>query len=467
MGSMQFLVPQRSDLAELATSCGYLVGHDGTPWKSRIESRGDLLVLTSESRESGRLVTPWHVPGYGTLALSTSTLAERSQPYHLGLELFRGTLYRVLDYEAFIAREEAASDAQFSAVKACFVEAALGQSDSQYVLEKSDQGLALCMSIMQQQVESLSPTSKNPNDYASRFTGFEITAEEASHLDSLRPPGNSFAYCPSWRELEPNPGEWEWQSTLIQVKRLSQHGRGLVCGPLLSLEPDQLPDWLYLWEDDFDALQSYICSYVKAAAAKLESYTQIWHVTSGTNVDCELKLSEEQRLRLTLTALETLRQVDSQTPTIVGIKQPWGDYMGRGDWDLSPWQFADIIVRSGIPLTGFALQLDFACKPGRTMPRDLVEIERQLDLWASFGKPLVVSLSSANDAQPDRAGEAWIAFLRNTLSLLQKKQYVQGIYWSPLLDRPVEQSGVYDAKCKAKPWLGELSEVWSSREGSM
>ena len=49
------------------------------------------------SRIRATVTVPWQVEGHGLLALSTATLLERWEPYHLPLELARGTINRLRD----------------------------------------------------------------------------------------------------------------------------------------------------------------------------------------------------------------------------------------------------------------------------------------------------------------------------------------------------------------------------------
>ncbi len=95
MGWMRYLVspPDRlhEDIAELA----YLTGPDRIPWQTRVRwSEGELMLERSAS-EAAVLHLPWPVIGGGAstgglVTLTTSTLSERPQPYHLPLELARG-----------------------------------------------------------------------------------------------------------------------------------------------------------------------------------------------------------------------------------------------------------------------------------------------------------------------------------------------------------------------------------------
>ncbi len=224
-----------------------------------------------------------------------------------------------------------------------------------------------------------------------------------------------------------------------------------------------MPDWLYLWDDDFEALRSYVTSYVHAAVRTLKQDVHLWYLTAGTNIESELHLGEEHRLRLTLSALEVLRQADPQTPVLVGIRQPWGDYLGHTALDLSPWQFADIVVRSRLGVSGFVLEMNFACAPDRTMPRDLLELNRLLDRWSTFGLPLVVVLSFPTNGNAARQ-KLLVRNMRDIANVLQQKPNVQGIVWGQVSDRPGWPAGMFHAGGKVKPMWRLLTEIWRPPE---
>jgi hypothetical protein len=294
------------------------------------------------------------------------------------------------------------------------------------------------------------------------LTGFQVRGrDDLQALERTKEwPGNAMFYQGAWRQVELNPGEWDWKDAQAGLERAKKARRRIVGGPLFRLERHELPDWLYLWEDDFDALRSYLCAYIRAAVERLQRWVNVWFVTSGTNADCELHLDEEQRLRLTLAALETLRHVDSQTPAVVGIKQPWGEYLGRSTADLSPLQFADIIVRSGLSISGFVLEMDFACEAGRTLPRDLLEINRLVEQWTHLGLPLVITLALPTPAETSPGDSPTRRYVQDVLRLLQQKPSVQGIIWGELMDRPDWPAGLLDAQGGPKPIWRSLRELW-------
>ncbi len=92
MGQMRFIVSPPERVTQEVLQFMYMAGMDRTPWLAQVELDDGELVLERDVPDSGCVTVPWHVNGHGVLALSTGTLVERWEPYHLPLELARGTL---------------------------------------------------------------------------------------------------------------------------------------------------------------------------------------------------------------------------------------------------------------------------------------------------------------------------------------------------------------------------------------
>ena len=46
-----------------------------------------------------------------------------------------------------------------------------------------------------------------------------------------------------------------------------------------------MPDWLFLWEHDFDALRDLIYEHISQAVRRYRGYIHSWTVTSGIAAD--------------------------------------------------------------------------------------------------------------------------------------------------------------------------------------
>ena len=401
MGSIVFLIPRRDQLTREAVDCAYMVGSDGIPWETQIVQRDDRLVVSRETQESGRFVIPWSLPDGRCLALCTATLISSDEPYHLSLELCRGTLnqlqHQLALWESRGWSVPAELRQQLTLSLKHFVQASLSRVDVQRCATEADASLQVALDLLDQlsqEVVAFCAANWSVQD-SPGFWGITLggPAEIAPLSSVVGPPFNFCFVRPVWRDCEPNPAEWNWQA----IEQMLQAGRRarlrLACGPLLRLSRDDLPDWLYLWGDDFDAIQSYVVSYIRAAVQQFSERVGLWYCAAARIRRMSCKCRKNNGLRLTVSALETLRQTDPRTPAIISIRQPWGEYLGRTAMDLSPWQFADILVRGELGLSGIGLELSVACRPGKTLTRSLLDFSRLIDRWSVFGLPLVLFLS--------------------------------------------------------------------------
>jgi hypothetical protein len=67
---------------------------------------------------------------------------------------------------------------------------------------------------------------------------------------------------------------------------------------------------------------------------------------------------------------------------------------------LSPIQFVDALLRSGVGLSGVNLEFGTGYRPRGAAQRDLLDFSRLIDHWSQLGVPLYVTL-----AFPSAAGE--------------------------------------------------------------
>jgi hypothetical protein len=446
-----------------------MVGSDGIPWETRIVQRDGLLEVSRDTQESGRFVIPWRSQNGRCVTLSTATLISSDEPYHLSLELCRGTLnqlqHQVALWESRGWPVPEQLRQQLAVSLRHFVQASLSRADVERCAMKAGASLQVALGLLDQvgqEVVAFSAANGSVRD-SPGVLGF--TLGEPSQVSSLKsvagPPFNFCFVRTVWRDSEPNPSEWSWQS-IEQMMHAGRRARLRVgCGPLLHLSRDDLPDWLYLWGDDFEAIQSYVVNYIREAVRQFSGRVSLWNCAAATNTQDALELTEEQRLRLTVSVLETLRQTDPRTPAIVSIRQPWGEYLGRTAMDLSPWQFADILVRGDLGLSGIGLELSVACCPGKTLTRSLLDFNRLIDRWAIFGLPLVLFLSLPTPSLEQEEPRPEMSFVEDLLRLLASRNSVHGIVWNVLYDSTEWAGGLFDSKGKAKPILGSLQRFAS------
>src|SRR5207237_10762920 len=112
-------------------------------------------------------------------------------------------------------------------------------------------------------------------------------------------------------------------------------------------------------------LASVMCDYVETAVGRYRNRVRRWQLTAASNNAMVLKLGEDDLLWLTARLAEAALNVDHDLELVIGVSQPWGEYMAREEHTYSPFIFADTLIRHGLKLTA----LDLAWLPGIT-PRD-------------------------------------------------------------------------------------------------
>jgi hypothetical protein len=490
---MRFVVPDRSRLPSQAMRCIYLCGMEGIPWRSNCrwidaatdEQRGTF-VVERRIEESGNLYCPWEVKGFGELVLATASLMERERPYHLPVELARGVLNRLRNQASewqmlglqvtheFESLVREAARVFVTAVTGGTDVAAAGQNADQVILltlqageiladEYSQQALA----VRHQQTPQL-PTLLG----ACLDSQVVVDAVEQQLLDAT----NAASVSIGWRELEQVAGKIEWEAYDRQIEWCRNHGLRIVSGPLLQLTTGSVPDWLYLWDEDFQQVQAYLSQFISSVVARYRGRVQIWNCAAGMNVRGSLSLSEEQKLRLVVSAIDDVRSGDPQTPLIVTFDQPWAEYLAFEDLDLSPLHFADSLVRAELSIAGIGLEINLGYWPGGTLPRHRLEISRMLDRWSMLGLPLLVYLSapSGTDAKNETSHRPLLKFTdgpstehqrqwaEGFLPIFLAKPFVQGIFWNQFSDDKtpgLPHGGLFDKSQNAKPVVEVFSAI--------
>src|SRR5262249_31401109 len=156
---------------------------------------------------------------------------------------------------------------------------------------------------------------------------------------------------------------------------------------------------------NLSSLATYMCNYVERTVRRYRGRVRRWQMTAGSNCARVLGLTEEQLLWLTARLAEVGRQTDAGLELVIGIAQPWGEYMAAEDRSYSPFVFADTLIRTGLNLAALDLEMVMGVTPRGSYCRDRLDASRLLDLYSLLGVPLRVTLGypsgSGVDADAD------------------------------------------------------------------
>lgn len=492
---MRFYVSPPERITDEMLQQVYLAGFDQVPWVvhatrgSAADANCAELILRRTVSDSANFFTPWPVADHGIVTVSTGSLMEREEPYHLPLELARGTISRlrnqITEWQAhgLMVQEDVfqglatAQQAFRGAIQYPHgsVESAAAAEKSLKTALDSIVALALCYT------DQASNVRRHTAAAAKILFGAELGN---AVLDG--PTARSFAVSFNaarvplpWCDIESSEGRRRWELADRQIAWCKANGLAVCAGPLIEFDRHGLPDWLYLFEGDFESLVAAITEFAEAAVVRYRDRVDFWLCASRANTADVLDLGEEEFLRITAELVERTKNLSPQTPLIVSLDQPWVEYAARRQVDVPPLHFADLLIRADLGLSGIMLEINMGYQPGGTYPRDIVEFSRQLDIWAGLEMPIYLSLCTASQSTADdlarrqvktivgggstTSQETWIA---RYVPLAMAKPYVQGVFWNQLLDgraHDFPHGGLFDRQGRSKPSLAALASIHHPR----
>lgn len=389
----------------------YATGLDRTPARVSADLRPGRLTINRPGPESGRIHVPWPVEGFGSLILGTATLLERAEPYDLNVELARGTLNEVRNQTADWVQmglnlspdlESLLDQAQRAFARAATSrdEPAAAAIAAKTCLEATCQASDRLIELYTEQVlqRRLDHASKLPT-----LLGCVLEDDPKSApwgpalLDCINA---AQVRCP-WAKLAPDEGRYRWEETDAQLHWCCKQHLTPMAGPLLEFRPEALPDWLWLWDGDFEEILSQAVDLVRHAVTRYRGKVAFWrlvHRAASTEI---LGLSEEERIRLTGKVLQVARQADPNAQFIIDFDRPWAEWMASSSFQLGPLHLVDSLVRADLGLSGVGLEIAVGYGGTGSHMRSLLDFSRLLDLYALINLPLHISLVCPSSLKPD------------------------------------------------------------------
>jgi hypothetical protein len=485
MWPISFTLPDPVPPAALATLplARFANGYDQTPVPTRIEIRDGTLVAARALQESGFLLVPWPVEGAGVTVVSTATIRERAEPYNLILELARGKLNQVRQQTAEWVEMGLAVPPEFDARLADLtrrfgkaVHAAAPADGDPIAAAVLTESHALADRLLRMYTDQLFATRIGEDGkLTTRF------AARASTTPFGSPAGYATAFNAAqvavrWRDVEPQEARYDWAATDKAVADAEAAGLPITGGPVIDLAPGMLPEWAAGWKGDLLTLAAFVCDFLETVVRRYKNRVRRWVVCAGVNQADALGLSDDDRFRLVARLFEAAGQIDPKLELVLGVAHPWGDYMASEEQTISPLAFADDLSRLGVRLAAVEVELRNGTLPRGSLPRDLLETSRVLDLFGVLGLPLEVVLSGPAAATDPAAAvhgeviweagwpsppspEAQAAWGAAFAELALCKPHVRAVTWDHWSDADphlTPAGGLLDAAGAGRPLLGRL-----------
>src|SRR5690606_13877952 len=131
----------------------------------------------------------------------------------------------------------------------------------------------------------------------------------------------------------------------------------VVAGPVVSFEPSCLPDWLYIWEHDYDTVRDLLYEHIERVVNRYKHVVSAWNIVSGLHVNSHFTFNFEQLMDLTRMATMLVKKLHPQATVIVEMRQPFGEYYAQNARSIPPMMYVDLLIQSSIQFDAFGVRL--------------------------------------------------------------------------------------------------------------
>jgi GH35 family endo-1,4-beta-xylanase len=392
----------------------HLIGSEGLPLRGEISVEDNGIVCQKRTAGAASLNLIWPVKSAGTLMLETARLPERDEAYILNVELARGRLMRIAqkveDWGLFDHPGLAEVSKHLNRARDLFIEALKADTAAE-AAKLADESLSVGIpaSEAMARVHADLFLQKKRNGGSGR-RGFGVKLPPSKGLtEAMQAKVREFSDIVSvsmpWRSLQPHEheGDYSFEVADEQINWLVKNRCPVMAGPLISFAEDQVPDWLILYENDFDSVRDMAVEHIRRVVQRYGRHVHFWRVVSGLHGDNSLGFAFEQVMELTRAAVATVKQLAPKAVAIVEVVEPWGEYYARKSRTVPPLMYAEVLLQSGIYFDAFGLRLPMGMPTRGGYVRDLFQISMMMDRFSALGKPVHVTgfgVPSAPQADP-------------------------------------------------------------------
>ena len=472
----------------------YAFAQDEIPVRAELGFSDGRLTCNKRAPGPAGVALLWESADVGQLLLPTTRLTEQEKPYNLNIELARAQMMRIAqkreDWGLFDYPSAEPLMREFDKVRAHFVEA-LGCTDPAAASVLAD--VALAEGILLGEKIALFHAdvfmSRRRTAGVGPRGGFgcmvDINSANQPYQDRVRELFDYISVPMAWKLLEPKERTYNYDRTDAWLTWASRNRKLVHAGPLLSFAPGQLPDWLYLWENDFSTLKDMIYEHVQQTVKRYERQVHVWKVVSGLHAYNAFNLSFEQLMELTRMTCLLVKKLVPQAGVQIELVMPFSEYYARNVRTVPPMLYADMAVQSGVKFDSFGVQVCMGVPTDGFFVRDLMQISGMLDEFLSLSKPVHVSAVQvpsdvADDGQDFWSGKLsvyqaghWRApwsqqlqaqWLSSFMRIALSKPFVDSTCWRDLADVPghyLPHGGLCEADLTPKLAYGELKNLRS------
>jgi hypothetical protein len=286
-----------------------------------------------------------------------------------------------------------------------------------------------------------------------------------------------------WIDMEPTEGRYLFGQTDKWIEWAIRTAKVPICaGPIIDFRRGNVPEWLYIWEHDYETLRELVYEHVKQLVTRYRRTVGTWTVCGGLHITSNFTLSLEQVMDLTRLCVMVVRKLQPSAKVQIQVDQPWGEYYATSSTRaIPPLMYADMIGQAGINPDLLALRIEMGQPERGRATRDMMALSALLDRYAAFDRPLAISAISAPSREADAedmgmsrqhdpgywrrpwSEESQAKWMSHALAIAASKPYVHSVCWSELYEsgKPSESrhDALIDASGKARAGLAKLADI--------
>ncbi len=457
----------------------HLLGRDDLATEGKVQFNSDTGRIVCQKRGSRAvgLSLLYDAGAMGRLMLQTALLPDRDEPYILSVELAR---HRI---KMFIVKSEEWQMFELSAghpamelwekARQLFTQA-VNSSDpvaaDRLARQSLEAGIDATERLALAHAEILLHRRFGARRASSATLGVRVSpAQDSQGLRELVGRDFDVLVMPlTWRDLEVEEGRYNWESLDRWMNWAREQGKPVVAGPLIDFSQRAVPDWMYVWQHDYDTCRDMLYDHVERVVQRYRNHVGIWNIAAGLNTNENFRFSADQMVDLVRMAALIVRQSRKGARIMVEMTQPFGEHGSEPRGSVAPFAFIERLIQEGIRMDALGVQLLFGEQRSGRMMRDLMQISNLLDRFFLIEVPLIVSALGMPSTQVREDGGWWhdamspglqATWAGRVFAMAMSKPYLESIFWCELFDHPgsiLPGAGLVSQDGRTKPALSKI-----------
>ncbi|HSU66800.1 MAG TPA: endo-1,4-beta-xylanase [Tepidisphaeraceae bacterium] len=468
------------------------IGPESVPIPGDVSFKDSLLIVNRKDDHATGVALLWDCGPLGAFHLETTRLPPREKPYNLNVELARSRLMKIMqkqeDWNLFDFPKAERFSNKFHDAQMLFADALVHLSNGSEAAKLADQSLAMALDLSEElstfHSELLINRRRASNSFVKHIFGCRVDyAVKNERYKELAASQFDYVVLPlSWKRLQPQEQTFDTAALDEWVEFLSRKRVPTIAGPLLRLDQKNVPDWMVIWEHDFDMLREMAYDYVQKVVTRYRRAVSAWNVGAALQTNAAFTLTFEQIVELTRMLVQQIKTLVPNARTMITLAHPFGEYHAHSRAAVPPLLYAEMLAQSGINFEAFSLELEMGVPAPGMFMRDLFQISSLLDKFSTLGRPVFVtavaipgrSTPDPNDSSEGRLdpslGGRWhrpwdpqlqAEWMEAVYQVALSKPFVEAIAWSNLADmrQNVPGGGLFDDMLQPKPAFTKLQQL--------